>query len=109
MSYSVSEPGVPWMLATGGTAGAAGFSGAAGAWLLPEAVTLTANAIRMAMRVQGVLENCLIWPSTQKKSDYGHSLASAPGGGSLASTGLSHQYLMRLSRAKKGVAAKQHD
>src|SRR5258707_6885333 len=36
-------------------------------------------------------------------------LASAPGGGSLASTGRSHQYLMLNVRAKKGVAAKQHD
>src|SRR5260221_3995334 len=106
MSYSVREPGVPSMLATGGTAGAAGFSGAAGAWLLPQAVTLTANAIRMAMRVQGVLENWLIWSSTQKKSDYGHSLASAPGGGSLASTGLSHQYLMRFIPRKEGCCCK---
>src|SRR5258708_670252 len=72
MSYSVREMGVPSMLATGGAAGAARLFGGAGAWPLPQAVTLTANAIRMAMRVQGVLENWLIWSSTQKKSDYGH-------------------------------------
>src|SRR5258708_21490297 len=72
MSYSTREMGVPSMLATGAGAGGAAFSGAAGAWPLPQAVTRTANAIRMAMRVHGVLKNWLIWSSTQKKSDYGH-------------------------------------
>src|ERR1700733_4320876 len=95
MSYSTREIDVPSTVATGGVAGAAAFSGAGGGgcWPFPQAVTLTANAVRMAIRIHGVLKNWLICSSTQKKSDYGH-LASAPGGGSLASTERSHQFLM---------------
>src|ERR1700733_7399094 len=82
------------MVATAGTAGAAALSGAAGVcWPFPHAVITRANAVTVAMRIHGVLKNWLICSSTQKKSDYGH-LASAPGGGSLASTERSHQFLM---------------
>src|ERR1700679_812268 len=73
MSYSTREIGVPSTVATGGVAGAAAFSGAGGGvcWPFPQAVTLTANAVRMAIRIHGVLKNWLICSSTQKKSDYG--------------------------------------
>src|SRR5580704_19156477 len=69
------------MVATGGVAGAAGFSGAAGEVCgpFPQAVTLTANPITAAMRIQGVLENWLICSSTQKKSGYGHGGQRARG------------------------------
>src|SRR5882757_7222465 len=75
------------MVATGAGAGAAALSVAAGAaacWPFPHAVITNANAVTVAIRIHGVLKNWLIWSSTQKKSDYGHS-ADAPGGGSLAS------------------------
>src|ERR1700733_8576004 len=108
MSYSTREIDVPSTVATGGVAGAAAFSGAGGGgcWPFPQAVTLTANAVRMAIRIHGVLKNWLICSSTQKKSDYGH-LASAPGGGSLASTERSHQFLMYFAPINV-VAASQY-
>src|ERR1700690_3418111 len=89
MSYSVREIGVPSLVATGGAAGAAALSvgaGVAAGWPFPQAATQTGNSGTGAMRIQGLLENWLIWSSTQKKSDYGQ-VADAPGGGSLASTG----------------------
>src|SRR6266436_5983140 len=98
MSYSRREIGVPSMLATGAGAVAAALSVAAGVaacWPFPHAAIINANAATVAIRIHGVLENWLIWSSTQKKSDYGHS-ADAPGGGSLASTMRSHQFLMHF-------------
>src|ERR1700722_5765952 len=97
MSYSTREIGVPSMVATGAGAGAAALSVAAGVapcWPFPQAVITTTSAVTVAIRIHGVLKNWLIWSSTQKKSDYGQ-VADAPGGGSLASTGASHQFLMR--------------
>src|ERR1700678_2289482 len=81
MSYSTREIGVPSMVATGGVAGAAALSGAGAGvcWPFPQAVTLTANAVRMAIRIHGVLKNWLICSSTQKKSDYGHGGQRARG------------------------------
>src|ERR1700723_2930307 len=75
MSYSTREIGVPSTVATGGGAGAGGGV----CWPFPQAVTLTANAVRMAIRIHGVLKNWLICSSTQKKSDYGLSGQRARG------------------------------
>src|ERR1700723_2219151 len=109
MSYSVREIGVPSIVATGGVTGAAALSvgaGVAACWPFPQAATHTANAVTVAIRIHGVLKNWLIWSSTQKKSDYGQ-VADAPGGGSLASTGASHQFLMRYEYVW-GHAASPH-
>src|SRR5579859_1188269 len=96
MSYAVREIGVPSTVATGAGADAAALSVAAdvaACWPFPQAATHTAKAVTVATRIHGVLKNWLIWSSTQKKSDCGQT-ADAPGGGSLASTMGSHQFLM---------------
>src|SRR6267154_2462470 len=70
MSYSRREIGVPSMLATGAGAVAAALSVAAGVaacWPFPHAAIINANAATVAIRIHGVLENWLIWSSTQKK------------------------------------------